>query len=81
MGFNRCVNGKNDHQFGHHGVVPYGSGPGWCFPQPGAPQLGLLAGLVGIILAGIVLYGISAFFLKSTELKEVFTVFRKTRGE
>jgi putative peptidoglycan lipid II flippase len=50
-------------------------------PAAGGSALGLLAGLVGIILAGIVLYGISAFFLKSTELKEVFTVFSKTRGE
>jgi len=41
----------------------------------------LLAGLMGTILAGIVMYGTSALVLKSAELKEVFTIFRKTSGE
>jgi putative peptidoglycan lipid II flippase len=50
-------------------------------PAEESSAVALLAGLMGTILAGIALYATSAYILKSAELKEVLTTFRKSSRE
>jgi len=50
-------------------------------PSDGGGTAILLVGLLATILAGIVSYGTSACLLKSAELKELLTTFRKTSRE
>ena len=47
-------------------------------PSAEGSTIALLVSLMGTILVGVLLYGTSAFCLKSDELKEVLSTFRKT---
>jgi hypothetical protein len=47
-------------------------------PSVGGSTITLLAGLAGVIVTGIVLYGLGSLCLKSAELKEILIMFKIT---